>query len=176
MLADSEGFDFIAFLDADNWYHPGHLQSLVDLHERMRVPVCTSFRTFHQPDGTPMAITVPDEDRLAHVDTSCYFLHREAFGALSTWIRLPKKLALVCDSVFLAALRSRNFNIASTKQRTVAYRTSHAYHHQLAGLPPPPDAKPMGMTQLCIDWMMSKEGVDECFRSLGFWPLTFLGK
>ena len=174
-LADAEGFDYITFLDADNWYHPGHLQSLVELQQRMDVPVCSSFRTFHQPDGTPMAITMPEEDRLSHVDTSCFFLHRAAFEVNSAWSRIPKKIGLICDSVFLAALRSRHFAIASTRQRTVAYRTLHAYHHQLAGLPPPPGAKPVGMNQSSIDWMLTKEGVDECFRSLGFWPLTFLG-
>src|SRR5271170_4341899 len=29
LLADAEGYDFIAFLDADNWFHPGHLSSLI---------------------------------------------------------------------------------------------------------------------------------------------------
>ena len=44
LLASSEGYDFIAYLDADNWYHDGHLRSLLDLWEQKRGVACSSFR------------------------------------------------------------------------------------------------------------------------------------
>ena len=52
LLADAEGYDFIAYLDADNWYRPDHLSSLVQLYEVTKAPVCCAWRTFHRPDGS----------------------------------------------------------------------------------------------------------------------------
>src|SRR5205814_1150110 len=47
ILADAEGYDFIAYLDADNWYAPGHIASLLELHRSSGALVCSCFRTFH---------------------------------------------------------------------------------------------------------------------------------
>src|SRR5262245_25755535 len=52
LLADSEGYDFIAHLDADNWYQPNHVSSLLKLHEETKAPVCCSWRTYQRPDGS----------------------------------------------------------------------------------------------------------------------------
>jgi glycosyltransferase involved in cell wall biosynthesis len=174
LLADSEGYDFVAYLDADNWYHPGHLASLLDLHAKTGSPVCTGFRTFHRPDGSKLDISEPEEDALQHVDTSCFLLHRAAFSALALWARMPKPLGPLCDRVFLAALRNERWPITSTRQRTVAYRTLHELHYRNAGLEPPAGFKSGSMIGPGLDWLRTKPGVDECFRALGFWPLTYL--
>src|SRR5258705_8390414 len=39
--AVSRGFDAIAYLDADNWYYPTHIASLIGLHTRTGAAVCT---------------------------------------------------------------------------------------------------------------------------------------
>jgi glycosyltransferase involved in cell wall biosynthesis len=72
-LADAEGYDFVAYLDADNWYYPDHLASLLALHHQSEAPVCCSMRTFHKIDGSPLNIAEPQEDSFLHVDTSCFF-------------------------------------------------------------------------------------------------------
>jgi hypothetical protein len=174
LLADSEGYDFVTYLDADNWYHPGHLTSLLDLHAKTGSPVCTCFRTFHHPDGTKLEITEQEEDQLIHVDTSCFLLHRVTFSSLSVWARMPKPLGPLCDRVFLAALRHERWPIVSTRMRTVAYRTLHELHYTRAGLQPPEGVKRNGMIRPGLEWLATKPGVDECFRTLGFWPLTFV--
>lgn len=175
MLADSQGYDFVAFLDADNWYLREHLATLLELHQTSGAPVCTSFRNFHSADGAEMSISEAAEDLLQHVDTNCFFLHRSAFGVFPVWSRMPKQLALLSDRIFLAALRNERFPIASSRRRTVAYRTLHEPHYALAGLPPPPAAKPRGILDDGLRWLMTREGVDESFRRLGFWPVTYLG-
>ena len=35
ILATAEGYDFIAFLDADNWFHPNHINSMIELWNMM---------------------------------------------------------------------------------------------------------------------------------------------
>jgi glycosyltransferase involved in cell wall biosynthesis len=174
MMADAEGYDFIAYLDADNWYEAGHLASLLKLHRSTGAPVCTSFRNFRRPDGTPLAITEREEDAGQHVDTNCFLLHRSTFGVLPVWSRMPHVLGTLCDRVFLAAIRKERFGIASTRQRTVAYRTLHELHYTQAGLEPPAGFKSKDLMTAGVDWLRTKEGVDESFQRLGFWPLTFI--
>jgi glycosyltransferase involved in cell wall biosynthesis len=174
VLADGAGYDFIAYLDADNWLMPGHLASLLELHRTTGAPVCTSFRSFHKSDGTRLDVTEEAEDQLQHVDTSCFFLHRSTFNVLPLWSRIPAPLALLCDRVFLAALRNERFAILSTRRRTVAYRTLYELHYTGAGLAPPPGFKPRGVLQPAFQWLQTREGVEESIRRLGFWPLTFL--
>jgi hypothetical protein len=174
MMADAEGYDFIAYLDADNWYEAGHLASLLDLHRSTGAPVCTSFRNFRTPAGAPLDITEHEEDLLQHVDTNCYLLHRSTFGVLPAWSRMPHMLGTLCDRVFLAAIRKERFAMASTRQRSIAYRTLHELHYAQAGLQPPPGFKSRELMKAGVEWLRTKEGVDESFRRLGFWPLTYL--
>ena len=174
MLADVEGYDFVAYLDADNWYLPGHLESLLELHTRSGSPVCASLRSFHDANGAALAVTEGAEDALQHVDTNCFFVHRSAFHVFPAWLRMPRQLVAMSDRVFLAALRKERLAVTSTQQRTVAYLTLHELHYRLAGLEPPPGAKPGTITRAAFEWLLTKEGVDESFRRLGFWPLSFL--
>lgn len=173
ILADAQGYDFIAYLDADNWWDPRHLSSLVGLHSSSRAPVCTSFRTFHMPDGTSIAVTERDEDVMLHVDTSCFLLHRAAFALLPIWTRMPATLGPMCDRVFMAGIRKHRFPMASTRLRTVAYRTLYEAHYRGAGLPLPPGFKSNEQLNPAMEWMLKKEGVDTCVEQLGFWPPTF---
>jgi hypothetical protein len=174
LLAAAEGYDFVAYLDADNWYLSGHLASLLELHRASGAPVCTSFRSFHAPDGSRLPVSEQAEDLLQHVDTSCFFVHRSAFKVLPVWNMLPPMLGLLCDRVFLAALRNERFAVVSTRQRTVAYRTLYEAHYTSAGLPLPAGFKPHKILQPVIDWLQTREGVEESIRRLGFWPLTFM--
>jgi hypothetical protein len=174
MLADVEGYDFVAYLDADNWFLPGHLASLIELQRQTGAPVCTSFRAFHGPGGESLDITEPQEDSLVHVDTNCFLIGRAAFGAFPAWLRMPRQVASMCDRVFLAALLKERFAIASTRKRTIAYRTLHELHYMKAGLEPPTGAKPMTLLKPAYDWLLTKEGVDQSVTRLGFWPLSYM--
>jgi glycosyltransferase involved in cell wall biosynthesis len=174
MLAEAEGYDFIAYLDADNWYHPGHLSSLLQRFRQSAAPVCTSLRTFHLPDGTALPVSDPDENLLEHVDTSCYLIHRWAFGLTTLWSRMPRQVSPICDRIFYSAILKERYALASTRERSVAFRTLYTPHYMAAGLKPPPDAKPPELLEPSYAWLLSKAGVDECFHRLGFWPMTFM--
>ena len=52
MSAIGQGFEAIAYLDADNWFAPEHIESLVRLHEETGADVCLSSRDLHRIDGS----------------------------------------------------------------------------------------------------------------------------
>ncbi len=151
LLAKAEGFDFIAWLDADNWYHAGHLASLLALHRQTSSTVCSSFRSFHTLAGDALEVREADEDAGRHIDTSCYLIHRPAFDVVGMWLDIPQILAPICDRLFLDAILHRGHGIRSTGQRTVAFRSRYASHYRSAGRPIPSDAKDAGFADAAWD-------------------------
>ena len=175
LLAEVEGYEFITYLDADNWYHPGHLRSLLDLHNQTRSPVTSSFRTFHKISGELMNITEPDEDNLRHVDTSAFLLHRSVFPILlPVWLNMPRTLGAMCDRIFLAAIRFHKIPMHSTRMRTLAYRAQYMFHYHLAHVEPGPGLKPWDFMEESMAYLRSADGIRECVERIGFWPLAYL--
>jgi glycosyltransferase involved in cell wall biosynthesis len=170
-LAEAEGYTHLAYLDADNWYLPGHLGSLLDLQQSTGVQVSCSFRAFHDLAGQEMpGIEEQDETGHRHVDTSCLLLHRSAFDCFPIWTRMPRQLSPICDRIFYAGLRRRGFRFASSGRRTVAFRTQYRAHYVAAGLPVPPGAKPNLIAVSAYGWLGSAEGRQATQRALGFVP------
>ena len=171
VLADVEGYDFIAYLDADNWFHPGHLASLLELEQQTGADVCCAMRSFHRMDGLEMpGVRENDEDAGLHVDTSCYLLGRGAFGVLPTWTRMPRMLSPVCDRVFFSALREQRLALEFTNRATVAFRSQYGAHYATAGLATPDGAKwDTGTRERA--WLASAEGIQTTVRALGFYPV-----
>src|SRR5258708_138089 len=89
-----QGFDAIAYLDADNWYYPHHIASLIALHETTGAAVCTSKRAFHHLDGRFMGVCLTSDGEHFR-DTSCLMLTRPALELASLWGELaPDEHAL----------------------------------------------------------------------------------
>lgn len=169
ILAVNADFDYITYLDADNWYHPNHLTSLIDLHKKTGADICCSFRTFHQSDRSAILVDDPQEQALRHVDTNCYFLSKSAFEVASLWTRIPKQLAPVGDRVFKEYLKQKRYRLSFSKQKTVAYRTLWRDHYVAAGLKPPLNSKNLDTS--FIGWLKTAQGVKECVEKLGFYPV-----
>jgi hypothetical protein len=174
LMAKAEGYDFIAYLDADNWYHAGHLSSLLALQQKSGSAICSSFRTFHSLSGDELAVHESDEDALQHVDTSCLLIHRASFDILGNWLDIPRVLGPIGDRVFLGGIMHQGRNIQSTGQRTVAFRTQYAAHYRAAGLPPPDGAKDADFAAAAQHYLRTPQGVTECVKAMGFWPLSYL--
>jgi len=164
ILADVEGYDFIAYLDADNWFLPNHLSSLLKLYEETKADVCTSIRKFYTLNGLEMNIHELDEHSLKHVDTSCYFLHRNVFDALDIWLKMPYSFHEIGDRVFYHGLKSKNYRFASTKQKTLAYRSNNKAHYLAAKIEPPIDCKE------AVHKVLTSAEVKEILSKLGFVP------
>lgn len=171
ILAEIEGYDFVAYLDADNWFHPNHLSSLMDEMEKTGAEIGCSFRTIHALDGSELTgVQESDEISLEHVDTSCYLIHRDAFEALHTWLRIPKNLSPVCDRIFYMYLKHKKFKLAYTKDKSVAFRSQYLVHYQMAGISPPNNLKEITAGE-AFQWMLTIDGLKETVQKLGFIPI-----
>jgi glycosyltransferase involved in cell wall biosynthesis len=170
VLAETEGYDFIAYLDADNWFHSAHLATLLATYEGTRAPVCCSKRSFHALDGRLLKVAEGDEESGDHVDTSCLLLHRDAFGACSVWHRMPRQLAPICDRIFFKALLNARLSVARTGTRTLAFRSQYLLHYTTAGETPPPGCKGAQTSNPPMEYLFSFEGIRDCVANLGFWP------
>jgi hypothetical protein len=141
-------YDAIAFLDADNWFYPSHVQAMVELHQRTGAAVCTATRTMHRPDGSLMYTDTVESNGREAADTSCQFITREAFLILPLWAALPKQLGAVGDGVLWSAIRARRYTTAHCTEATVAFRTLYALHYERLGETPPANAKTLAQTTL----------------------------
>lgn len=174
LLASSEGYDFISYLDADNWFHDGHLRSLVQLWEQTRSAACCSFRSYHDRTGKDLGIHERDEEKLLHIDTSCFLLHRSAFACLTIWLDMPRALASVGDRIFLAGLLHRKLPISSTRARSVAYRSHSRAHYLMANHPVPEGARDIDLKADAWRYLTTGEGVSRSVSALGFWPPSYI--
>lgn len=169
ILADSYGYDAVAYLDADNWYEPTHIATLVDAYERNRTPLVCAKRQFCDMQGRMMAITDPDEDANRLVDTSNWLVCRPAFALLSAWL-MPKVLSPICDRIFFRKAIHDRFRITFLDVRTVVFRTSYVTHYRAAGLPPPVGAKGPEEFHQTRAQLSNPAVIAELVAKLGFYP------
>jgi hypothetical protein len=135
------GFDGVAFLDADNWYRPNHLQNLLDVHARTGAPFITSSRVLCRIDGSVLTTSNAFEsDNFA--DTSCMLIMRPAFGVLANWVLMPQYAQPISDRVFLHLARQSGTKIAHSPEPTVHYRCVRSDIYEMLRETPPPGARP----------------------------------
>ncbi len=140
LCAMNEGFEAIAFLDADNWYQPDHLQTVLETRERTDAEVVFSYREVVFPDGTVLLEPDGEDRERSHVDTSCIVVFAPAFHCLALWAQMPAELGPLCDRVSFAYLRAR-CRCAWSGRASVGFETWYLGHFVAAGLRPPANAK-----------------------------------
>ena len=140
-LAVSEGFDAVAFLDADNWFDPQHVATCLEAALRTHADVITARRRWVRADGSYMPITMGEDDDGSHVDTNCFFLMFGAFHTIPRWLLMPKPMTIWSDRFYLASLREEGLREAATERATVNYLCTWAAIFRSLGETPPPYAK-----------------------------------
>jgi glycosyltransferase involved in cell wall biosynthesis len=135
-----QGFDAVAYLDADNWYERDHLESLVVAQRQSGAAVCTSARNLVDLEGRLLG-RCPEVDGERFVDTSCLFVTRPAFGVLSAWYLMPAGMKLAGDRAVWARVLELGLSRCHTGRPTVYYRTAFAVHYRHFGRPAPPGSK-----------------------------------
>jgi hypothetical protein len=173
LSAMNQGFDAVAYLDADNWYYPDHVESMVALHRATAAAVCTATRTINRLDGSLMYTDLLESNGREHVDTSCLFITRPAFRVLPVWGMMPPQLGPLCDRVMWGAIRGHRFTTAHNPQPTVAFRTQYEAHYRAIGEPPPPGAKSNAdSTGVAYRWWQSLSAEDRAAwsRHMGIPP------
>lgn len=141
LMAASEGVDAVCFLDGDNWLHPDHVRSCVELAARGDYDYLTTRRHVVREDGSIIPLRIAEDWNDAHVDTNCYFLLRGAFHTIARWALMPRPMAVYGDRVYLASLREEGLRTACTEQRTMNYLCTWAHLYREVGETPPAFAK-----------------------------------
>ncbi|GAB4476829.1 MAG: hypothetical protein OHK0044_22910 [Burkholderiaceae bacterium] len=158
LLAVSEGFDAVCFLDADNWLEPDHVAACVAAAlDASRPDYVVARRRFVRMDGSALPITASEDDTAGHIDTSCLFLLRGAFHTIARWATMPRPLACIGDRVYAATLRAEGLRAVRVDRVTVNYLCTWASLFRLAGEEPPEYAKPNIDASDAVAW----------FRGLG---------
>jgi glycosyltransferase involved in cell wall biosynthesis len=167
VLAERQGFDAVAYLDADNWYDPNHIESLVAAHSASGFSLAASKRKFVDLQGDPLDVTEKDEELGNHIDTSCWLLFRPAYHLLRTWL-MPKELSPLCDRIFFYKVSHDRVKIALTHCRTVNFRTQYLLHYRAAGVQPPPGLKTTSeVTGNAEAYLKSEKGIAQLNQLLG---------
>ncbi|SDZ60128.1 Glycosyl transferase family 2 [Jannaschia faecimaris] len=171
--AFNQGYDAVAFLDADNWFKPDHLEKMVDLHCRTDAAVCTTGRSMHRADSSYMFDDDKNDGR-THVDTSCLFLTRSAKHVVAKWALLPPDLGGICDTIYWSSILSAGLTHAHLNTPTVCFYTSYEADYRRLGEPLPDDVKMLAATDAPFSWFKSLP-IDDRWRmrsELG-WPSNF---
>jgi hypothetical protein len=163
-------YDFIAYLDADNWFHKNHLKSLINLYTKTKANICCAKRTFHHMNGGDLNISEMQEDKFEHVDTSCFLIHNSAFEVTKIWGKMPKILSPICDRIFYKSIIiNKKYSIAFSNLRTVAFRSQYSFHYKIANQKPPLKSKEL-IGKESYDWLKTEVGKKISKETLGFWP------
>ncbi len=156
LLAVSEGFDAVCFLDADNWLEKDHVAACVAAAlDGSRPDYVVARRRFVRMDGSVLPVEATEDDRHGHVDTNCLFLLRGAFHAIARWATMPRPLASIGDRVYVATLRSEGLQAVRIDRVTVNYLCTWAPLFRLVGEEPPAYAKPNVDATSAIEWWKS---------------------
>ncbi len=138
LLAASEQYHGIAFLDADCWLDANHVELCRRTAGNDPIDFVIANRRMVAPDGTVLA--VPEEPD--HVDTNCLFLLEGAFHTLHHWVLQPRVMAPLDDRVIWTMLKGQGLNWRRTAAVTVNYFCLWRNVYVALGLEPPVGAKP----------------------------------
>jgi len=139
-IASTREFDAIAFLDADNWYEPDHIEEAI---KHMSKPIVTTGRNLRRVDGSLLA-PCPESDGINFCDTNCYLIHRNAFAVLGAWtFKEKKKYGGMGDRLFWHGLPKEH--VVRSPKYTVNYTTTYAVHYLFFNEKPPQGSKLNGL-------------------------------
>jgi hypothetical protein len=130
------GVDAVAFLDADNWYEPDHIEGLMAALEKEKAAFASSSRMLWSVDGYslgPCPITNPE----SFIDTSCMLFNRRSFSLLHQWVLMPEYGHLIGDRIMYHYLRQSGLPLVHVPKTSVNYLCGKPglYHLMNAPLP-----------------------------------------
>lgn len=143
--ASGQQFDAIALLDADNWFEPEHLETMLKVQVESGALIVTCSRRLVRPDtGESLGVCVESDGRNFN-DTNCYLVTHPAFPLFAAWgfrnKQTAKSIGCLGDRLFWDAVVKSEVSRAHSLKATVNYETEYAAHYQARGLVIPEFAK-----------------------------------
>lgn len=135
------GVEAVAFLDADNWYAPGHLAGMMAARQGEGAAFVSSSRMLCRLDGSAMA-PCPLTDPQHFIDTNCMLFGREAFALLHHWVLMPPYGHLIGDRIMLHHVRQSGLPSAHVDTPSVHYRCGKEGLYRRLGEPIPAGVQP----------------------------------
>jgi len=135
------GVQAVAFLDADNWYHPDHISQLFHVLERENASFASSSRMLCDLNGKILG-KCPLINPTTFVDTNCMLFGSGAFHLLHNWALMPDYAHLIGDRVMLRSVISSNVKTVHLDIPSVFYRCGKSGLYELLGIPVPPGVSP----------------------------------
>ncbi len=132
-------YEALLFLDADNWYEPDHVRTLVALHRASGAAIVTCARALRRPDGTLLG-TCRECDGSTFCDFNCYLFARKAFGHLRTLAFSDRAATYFTDRYLYNHIKNSGAAFVHSSRPTVNYETMTISHYVNAGEAPPPGA------------------------------------
>ena len=139
-FAKDNGFDAIAYLDADNWFAPEHIETMVALHQSTGAAICSASRYLTRTDGSIIGICLASNGK-TFIDTNCYFFTKDALSLATRWTEIPSYAHAICDRVMFHYVRRSGISCAHADRPTVYYRVSLPSFYRRLGEPVPPNAR-----------------------------------
>ncbi len=162
ILAASEGFDAIGFIDADNWLEPAHVSTCLRTAAEAgdEIDYVVARRRLVRNDGSVMNIQTRDDADGTHVDTNCFFMLPGSYHTLGQWGVMPKPLSLIGDRIFVGSLRAQGLRTVRCPDVTVNYLCTWAYLFEAIGETPPDYAKGKIDMRATQDWWHALDARD----------------
>ncbi|MEP0942020.1 MAG: glycosyltransferase family 2 protein [Rhizobiaceae bacterium] len=137
--AVSLGATAVAYLDADNWFEPHHLESVLKLHGKTGACIIATKRTFRTLEGDFLA-NCPDCGTSSFADTSAMVFFPEAYSLLKHWGAMADWMHPIADRVLWNKVVESGLKYAFTNQRTINYRCRDQIFYTRYGREIPTDA------------------------------------
>ena len=153
LMAVSEGYQGIGFLDADNWFETNHIAGC--MAASLRNEACDyviAQRNLCRPDGSVINV-VEDEPISVHVDTNCFFLLPGSYHVIPHFSLVPVEMSQFGDRIFYLSLQARKLNAEIAPGKTVNYHCLWEAIYHAIGETPPPDAKKSIACRPIKDWL-----------------------
>lgn len=128
-IAWAQGFDAIAYLDADCWFEPNHLENMAGVMKETGRDIITCPRNLFRLDGSFMAVD-KESDGYNFNDTNCYLFNRNVFNLMTVWMYKTVELCAIDDRVLWSVIQQMKVPVSRSTKPTVNYTTTLAFHYE----------------------------------------------
>lgn len=144
ILAVSEGYEAIGYLDADNWIDSDHVMSCITAANKSikSVDFVIAKRRWVNDHREFLPYKSPEDLSGRHADTNCIFLMKNCLHLASQWGVIPHPLSQFGDRLFFYLLQTQGYQSTYVNHETVNYLCTWRDIYVHLGLEVPSYAKP----------------------------------